>query len=62
MNKKTVYITPEITVTGLDAGNILAGASKEDFTNPENSDAKENSVVEEETLPTKPNLWGDDEE
>jgi hypothetical protein len=63
MKKGIKYITPEIIVTRLGAEIILAGASRQNYTTPELSDAKENGVVEvEETLPTQPNLWNDDEE
>ena len=62
MNKKTVYISPDIRVMRLIVENLLTKASNEDFTDPEHSDAKESNFEGEEALPTQPNLWGDEEE
>ena len=63
MNKKEIYIAPEICFTRLFAEYLLAGVSNQDYTTPELSDGKESEFEEEgETLPTQPNLWGDEED
>ena len=61
MNKK-IYSTPKTIARKLLMDSLLAGASKEDFTTPGYSDAKEATIFEEEPLPAQKDIWGDDEE